>query len=152
MIQRKQTLFLIIALVLDIVCLCLPIGRLHFQGMEADALMTNLWIQMADGSRQFTVWYLFVLLLLACPVTLWAIFSYKNRLFQMRLCLLCMLLTALWYAGFCAVKFILAPEMAADVQPAVAFVLPFVSLVFYYLARRGVKADEALVRSMDRIR
>ena len=73
MIQRKQTLFLIIAIVLNIVCLCLPIGRLVFQGMGADAIMTNLWIQMADGTRDFSVWHLFVVLLLSCPITIWAI-------------------------------------------------------------------------------
>ena len=152
MIQRKQTLFLIIAIVLNIVCLCLPIGRLVFQGMGADAIMTNLWIQMADGTRDFSVWHLFVVLLLSCPITIWAIFSYKNRRRQMVLCHLCMLLMVLWYGAYCVVKFMMAPEMAADVQPAVAFFLPFVSLVFYFLARRGVKADEALIRSMDRIR
>ena len=152
MIQRKQTLFLIIALVLNIVCLCLPVGRFAFQGMGADAVMTNLWIQMADGTRQFSVWYLFALLLLACPIAIWTIVSYKNRRFQMGLCLVCMLLMFFWYVGFSVVKFVTAPSMGGDLAPSFAFALPFVSLVFYFLARRGVKADEDLIRSMDRIR
>ena len=57
MIQRKQTIFLLIALVLNIVCLCLPIGRFVFQTMGADATLTNLWIRMSDGSLHFSVWY-----------------------------------------------------------------------------------------------
>ncbi len=152
MIQRKQTLFLLIALVLNIVCLCLPIGRLVSDMMGADGLMTNLWLQMVDGTRRFTVWYLFVVLLLSCPLTLWAIFSYKNRPFQSLLCMLGMLCMMLWYVLYLGVKFLHMAGVEADLQPSFAACLPFVSLIFYYLARRGVQADEKLVRSMDRIR
>ena len=56
MIQRKQTIFLLIALVLNIVCLCLPVGRFVSQTMGADATLTNLWIRMSEGSLQFSAW------------------------------------------------------------------------------------------------
>ena len=152
MIQRKQTIFLLIALVLNIVCLCLPVGRFVSQTMGADATLTNLWISMSDGSLQFSAWYLFAILLLSCPVTIWAIISYKNRLFQARLCLCCMLLMVFWYIGYSIVKFWTAPGLNAELVMAWTYFLPFVSLVFYFLARRGIMADEKLVRSMDRIR
>lgn len=152
MIQRKQTIFLLIALVLNIVCLCLPIGRFVFQTMGADATLTNLWIRMSDGSLHFSVWYLFAILLLSCPVTIWAIISFKNRLFQARLCLCCMLLMVLWYIGYSVVKFWIAPDLNAELVMAWTYFLPFVSLVFYFLSRRGIMADEKLVHSMDRIR
>lgn len=152
MIQRKQTIFLLIALVFNIVCLCLPVGRFVSQTMGADATLTNLWIRMSDGSLQFSPWYLFAILLLSCPVTIWAIISYKNRLFQARLCLCCMLLMVFWYIGYSIVKFWTAPDLNAELVMAWTYFLPFVSLVFYFLARRGIMADEKLVRSMDRIR
>lgn len=152
MIQRKQTIFLLIALVLNIVCLCLPVGRFVSQTMGVDATLTNLWIRMSDGSLQFSAWYLFAILLLSCPVTIWAIISYKNRLFQARLCLCCMLLMVFWYIGYSIVKFWTAPDLNAELVMAWTYFLPFVSLVFYFLARRGIMADEKLVRSMDRIR
>lgn len=152
MIQRKQTVYLFLALVLNIVCLCLPVGRFVFQTMGADAVLTNLWIRMGDGTMQFSGWYLFAILLLACPVTIWAIASYKKRRFQANLCLLCMVLMVLWYAGYAVVKFHVAPQMNADLSMAWTYFLPFLSMICYVLARRGVLADEKLVRSMDRIR
>ena len=39
MIQRKQTLYLLAALIVTIVCLCLPIASLKASGMEPDSIV-----------------------------------------------------------------------------------------------------------------
>ena len=49
MIQRKQTLYLLAALIVTIVCLCLPIASLKTSGMEPDSIVTNLWIRSNAG-------------------------------------------------------------------------------------------------------
>ena len=49
MIQRKQTLYLLAALIVTIVCLCLPIASLKASGMEVDSVVTNLWIHDNTG-------------------------------------------------------------------------------------------------------
>ena len=71
---------------------------------------------------------------------------------QARLCLCCMLLMVFWYIGYSIVKFWTAPGLNAELVMAWTYFLPFVSLVFYFLARRGIMADEKLVRSMAPIR
>ena len=38
MIQRKQTVFLIIALLFTVACLCMPIGELSYNKMGGDAV------------------------------------------------------------------------------------------------------------------
>ena len=91
MIQRKQTLYLMAALIVTIVCLCLPIASLKASGMEPDSIVTNLWIR-SNAGISFFVSPLFALLLLTCPLTLWAIFKYHQRLFQVKLCVIGMLI------------------------------------------------------------
>ena len=67
MIQRKQTLYLLAALIVTIVCLCLPIASLKASGMEPDCIVTNLWIR-SNAGISFFVSPLFVLLLLTAHI------------------------------------------------------------------------------------
>jgi len=92
MIQRKQTIFLFLALIVTLVCLCLPIGSFEPQGMGADNQLMNLWLTDANGGRNFNVWALFAILLVTCPIDLFAIFDYHNRKRQARFCLFSMLM------------------------------------------------------------
>ena len=136
MIQRKQTLYLLLALIVTTICLCLPIGTFAPTGMGVDMPVYNLWV-VTPGGHDFSVWVLFLLLLLTCPITIAAIFLYKNRKVQAKLCL---------YA------LTLGDDLQATFHFEVIALLPFVALLLYILARKGILADEALVRSMDRIR
>ena len=102
MIQRKQTLYLLAALIVTIVCLCLPIASLKASGMEPDSIVTNLWIR-SNAGISFFVSPLFALLLLTCPLTWWAIFKYHQRLFQVKLCVINMILIVLCL--FCILPF-----------------------------------------------
>lgn len=49
MIQRKQTVFLIIALLFTVACLCMPVGTLSFDKMGSDAIVYNLWVAADAG-------------------------------------------------------------------------------------------------------
>ena len=42
MIQRKQTLFLLLAVIVCALCLFLPVGSVEPKGMGADSLIYNL--------------------------------------------------------------------------------------------------------------
>ena len=55
MIQRKQTVFLIIALLFTVACLCMPVGELSYNKMGGDAVIYNLWVA-AETGKMFTVW------------------------------------------------------------------------------------------------
>ena len=149
MIQRKQTLYLLAALIVTLVCLCLPIARFVPQGMGTPMPMYNLWVVEGSGNHNFTPWPLFAVLLLTTPINVAAIFGYKNRKQQARFCAFCMLLIVGWYAVYTVFSEVLHfGEFHVEWTAA----LPFVAMVFYFLARRGILADEALVRAADRIR
>lgn len=150
MIQRKQTVFLLLALVATVCCLCLPVGTFVKEGMGADSTVFNLWVEQ-DGIKNFAVWPLFVVLLLSCPVCLMAVFAYHNRMLQSKLCVVCMGLMIVWGAAL----FFFATTLGGDgaaFHVGFASAFPVVALVLYFMARRGVLADEKLVRAADRIR
>lgn len=54
MIQRKQTLFLLIAVIAAVICLCLPLGEFAAGNvMGGKSVLYNLWITRPDGSHDF---------------------------------------------------------------------------------------------------
>ena len=152
MIQRKQTLFLLLAVVAAIACLCLPLGVFATGStLGGKAVMYNLWIANPDGTHNFSVWALFAILLITCPISLVAIFSYKNRMVQSRFCMFNILLALGWYIVFAAMA-LNTGGAAGDFRVSIAAALPAVSMLLHFMARKAILADEALVRSADRIR
>lgn len=153
MIQRIQTIYLLVALLLTAFCLCIPVATFEPVGMGGNAEMYNLWTNLADGTREFSPSPLFAILLLTCPLCVFAIFSYKNRKLQAKLCLLCLLLDILWMSVYGVLFYLKAAD--PDVQMGnIVFgaCLPLFAAVLFFLARRGVKKDDKLIRDMDRIR
>ena len=151
MLQRIQTVYLILALGVTVACLSLPIGYLIPEGMGGNVTMFNLWKIEPEGGLDFSVWPLFALLLVTCPLNLLTIFAYSNRKLQSSLCLICICLVILWIAAYAFYGFV-APGEEVSFKMAFAACLPLIAIVFYALARHGILSDERLVRSMDRIR
>lgn len=150
MIQRKQTVFLFLALLATIACLCLPVGSFEPQGMGTENQLMNLWINETNGGRNFSVWALFAILLVTCPINTFAIFDYHNRKRQARFCMFSMLMIIGWYIVYGVFSQVLMPGFTFHVEFAAS--LPLIAFILLWLARRSILADEALVRAADRIR
>ncbi|WP_298639988.1 DUF4293 domain-containing protein [uncultured Prevotella sp.] len=151
MIQRKQTLFLLIAVVLNFLCLIFPIGEFIPRGVGVNPLMYNLWIEDGQGSVSFASAPLFGILFLETIVSVVTIFRYNNRRQQIKFCSLNILLLVLWYITY-AIVFSLNSIEDGGFKLHMVAVFPLISLIFTMMAKRGVKADEALIRAADRIR
>lgn len=153
MIQRKQTLFLLLAVILTIVCLCLPLGSFADAADlgRGTSTLYNLWITVPGGGHIYHAWVLFAILLLTCPITAVAIFTYHNRMVQSRLCMFNMLLILGWYVVF-AVFALNLKETLGQFSLSFTSVFPAVAVILYFLARKAILADEALVKAADRIR
>ena len=149
--QRKQTIYLIAALIFTVLCLCFPILSVEPKGMGVSAVLYNLIYIDGDGGISYGKALLFAFLLVTCPLALMAVFSFKDRKLQAKLCTWCMILLLAWYVylAFCVIN-----EFMVVGTPHFEFSVcfPLISVIFYYMARRGIIADEKLVRSMDRIR
>ncbi len=93
-----------------------------------------------------------VVVLLITILSVIAIFLYKNRKIQIRFALSTVFLsTALialtaWYAYSAGEKY------QADLSPGIRTFLPLIILLFSILAYLGIRKDENLVRSYDRLR
>jgi hypothetical protein len=141
MIQRLQTIWLLLA------------AAAAFLTLKFSFYSGNI---IADGGAK-TFQYLtarsnIVLTILSAGVGLAAlisVFLYKNRKRQLRIVLLCILVSIVNIVLFFleSRKFV-AGEGNYDLTAALAFVVP----VFLILAMRGIRKDEKLVKSLDRLR
>lgn len=155
MIQRIQTIYLLVAALFAGLMFVVPMARFS-TGAEAFTL-TALGLRNAAGETVQPVVYLTVLVAVAALLPLVTIFLYKRRFVQIRFCAaeLVLLFGAGVVAGIyyylCCRFFADYYEMSVHSMGA-ALLFPLAALVFDYLALRGVVRDEKLVRSLDRIR
>jgi protein-S-isoprenylcysteine O-methyltransferase Ste14 len=79
-----------------------------------------------------------------------AVFSFKNRPQQVKI----ILFTILMLLGLLGlfIFFTTFSFSGAQISFKTGVVLPLVAIILDYLAIRGIKKDEALIRSIDRIR
>jgi len=153
MIQRIQTVYIAIAVLLTVACLCLQIGSFDLEGLTVGREY-NLWIIDEAGKYHFSTWTLFAVLVPYAPSGLYTIFSFNNRRSQALMCLFNILLIIGWYILYVVYGQILPGDVIAqsNFKPALFASFPALSAIFYILAHRGIVADDKLVRAADRIR
>lgn len=151
MIQRIQTVYLLIAVILMVVCSCLPVGTFFPLGMGGRAELYNLGIISPDSGWNFTVVGLFVLLVLTTVNCVLTIFAFNNRKLQIRNCTISIVLLLLWMVLYAVLGFVVGQENM-EFRMDFPAAIPPVSIILIWLARRAVIADEKLIRSVDRIR
>lgn len=138
MIQRQQTLWLLLATAAALLSFMFPFvtGKVIEKGAEVDLSLTadkNFLLLICTGAS----------MILSAGI----IFLYKDRKLQMRLCLLGLLLSA----GI-IVLYITQMNKMIKTTLALFAVLPFLMLAGYYMAFRNIRKDEKLVKSLDKLR
>lgn len=160
MIQRIQTVYLALVAVLSILGLCLPLAQ-YYVGTTQVATFNNFTYTAAKGYDTFGAFSIAplafgVLLSIVILLTLVSIMLFRYRMRQLRLIIFSTILLV-GYAGFYAFlawKFQLQLAEVNTVQYHLCFaaVMPVVSIILNCLAIHGIRKDEALVRSLDRLR
>ena len=152
MIQRKQTVFLLLAAIFGILAMCMQLATVLIEGTIVYRVF-SLWAIEQGGASHFalTSCPLFILLLLSSTLSVCTIFLYKRRPLQAKLCMANIFIIVLWYIALVVVSKQLTPDaMNFRLQMASAF--PSIMAILLFMARKGVLADEKLVRAADRIR
>ncbi len=157
MIQRKQTLFLLLAALLVLSTWLFPIATYQTTG-EVYELMT-FGLYTADGVKvpdaDVAVPFQIVLSLIGAAL-IFSIFMYSNRKRQMRfvrgMYILMLAVIAFMFITDNSVQAYLGTDSQVAHQYGLSFVMPVIALILTFLADRGIQADEKLVRSMDRLR
>ncbi len=91
-----------------------------------------------------------MILILILSVT--ALFLFKKRKIQLKLAGVIILLIIVFIGLMLYHLFWVAGKYQADLVPGYKMFIPLLILVFGILAYRGIKRDENLVRSYDRLR
>lgn len=164
MIQRIQSIFLLIAAIIPIILLFMPIG--YYTIPDAQYVFSSISLKLnTPGVTQVELpTYYIALCLVTCSVlTFIALFSYKNRIRQTQIVSITMivflvtLLLMLWICPDVIFKKHFISKGIFDTATQ-SFQFNYWILIFViqavclYLANRFIKKDEALVRASDRLR
>lgn len=144
MLQRIQTLYLLIVTGLMTALCFVPMAKYTIDGQEGSLVAFDFW----------WIGVLFALCALLAFVVIWL---YKSRLAQMRLlCAEVVLLTgaqifSIWYS-IGVTRQVAAESAVAMTSISTPAFFPVVCIILVWLAIRAIWKDERLVRSLDRIR
>lgn len=154
MIQRIQSLYLLVATLLMGVTLFAPVAS--FTVASGDIFTLSAFELSSVSVSQSTIW-MGILMVLATVLPLVTIFLYKRRMLQVRLCAVEIVLL-LGCIAFEIIYFCLTGANALEDLGVEhrhlgwAAIMPVVSLILVALAARATFQDEITVRSFDRIR
>ena len=139
MIQRQQSLWLLLAATCSVLSFFFP----FFGGAEQNATGTSGMMSTLNAGSSF---FLIILTGASVLLSLVTIFLYKDRKLQFRLAL-----TGLVISVLIVILFFSEIKMLPGVI-ALSSVFVFLVPDFYFLAIRGIRKDEKLIKSMDRLR
>lgn len=155
MIQRIQTVYLLIAALLTGMLCVVPLAH----GITSDAVSCSVsiwgfvaptptpdsysgsWLNLAAGFGS----------IITALLALVTIFLYKRRILQKKLCHILLVLLILLCVAMAA-YLIQTAALFEGFNLSVICIFPVIAIILVILARRGIIRDEKLVRSLDRIR
>lgn len=153
MIQRRQSLYILAAII--------ALGTLFFIDLGQLSGPTGLFnisfyrvVDVTSGVPE-TITYLFPLAAVLFVTTVLAVidmFLFKNRMLQMRVATLTAALSIALAILLPATNYIVASTLEMDWHIHWSIALPIVSAVLMILAYRKISDDEALIRSLNRLR
>jgi uncharacterized membrane protein len=139
MIQRQQTLWLLLSVLAGVLTFMFPFAtgeKLAKTGLREPA-------QLTAGSNFFIL----LLTIAAIGVAGVTIFLYKDRKLQIKLSLLGLLLSL----GIFVLYFMDMQKLLSS-TPALWVMLPVAVITGFYFAFRNIRKDEKLIKSLDKLR
>ena len=161
MIQRIQTLFLILYIGALVSTFFFPVWQKISLNDETNSIeiivtgyISGVYFNNGDTSVLYDNFIISGLVIMSCIVAAFSIFSYKNRLNQIKLGALNSFLTSVLtiyflYDIFYNEKYI---NINDKISFLISFYLIFLAIFFNFLANRFIRKDELLVRESERIR
>ncbi len=139
MIQRIQSVWLLLAAIFAAITFSVP----FYVGAMADPAGVFATTQLTAKTNLL----LTVLTVLSGATAFGAIFLFENRKLQLKVTILGILFTVLLL-----VDYILQLKNFTSGSFALSCIIHFGILAFYILAVRGIRNDEKLIKSLDRLR
>ena len=155
MIQRAQSVYLLSVSVLMIFMIVLPVAEIAIKGGEI-LIYHNYGLKSYSAENAKIIFSTFPVTILTCVIALISfinIFLYNNRNLQMRFCIYNMILLI----GLVVLIYFYYTLMRKRLDILnhtfkIAIVFPIISAILTLLSLKGIRRDEALVRSCERLR
>ena len=153
MIQRIQTLFLLLSLACTSVLFFFPFGEVVVSNGPSVKMMILGSEFLKDGNAEYySLLPLLIMIIIVNLISLVSIFLYKKRMLQIRLNIFNLVLQF----GITGLMFYFltnaAKNYGVDYSTGILVVLPIVAAILSLLAVRSIAKDEALVKSISRLR
>ena len=161
MIQRIQTIFLILFIVSIISSFFFPVWqKIEFEddGEKVSTVVTGFIFdavyEVNNESILYDNFYVSGILILCCFFAVYSIFSYKNRLTQIKFGTINSFFTSLVVIKF--LYDIFYNELYININDKISFLfsfyLIFLAIFFNFISNRFIRKDELLVNESNRIR
>ena len=153
MIQRIQTIYLLVVAIIMTIPLYVPIAQLLIPNDASYNFFTYGVVLIGENSvLQAHYWALLIMNIFTIGVTLVNVFLFKKRFLQLRLCIveIILLIGAIILMWYHINQF--ADKMNAEILYKFSLILPVICIIFTYMAIRGILKDIKLLKSFDRIR
>lgn len=155
MLQRVQTLYLLGITILSLICLFSPVAGLNAtETAKIYALNYNGLFEVSDSGNHFMAgnWVLTAISVMMPVLSFIAILLFKRRILQIRVAIFNIVLMA----GFYGLLFIYLWQFGKSLEAKwfleIVAAFPLVNIVLSVLAIRAIGRDEALIKSLNRIR
>lgn len=152
MLQRIQSIYLLLVFFLSLLMLTGPIAFIEVEG--GGLFLKNSGVYDLEGMKLgIATWPLMTMIIISAVLSFFTIFSYLKRPRQMRLTLfqmffnLGLIAMAAYYVWFVMEKY---DGLRFVFQWRI--VIPPIMLILLILAYRGIRKDELLVKAAERLR
>ncbi len=156
MLQRIQSVYLFIVFIFAVLFGVLPLAYFPVDAPEMPLRLLQYRVFMDAFAEMYGQWLGGVLIVLFSAImliTVYTTFQYKNRLHQIAMGKLNILLhVVLIMATFFFLDTIRGQVDATDFSYGPAVIFPVISLIFILLSNKAIRKDENLVRAADRLR
>ena len=157
MLQRIQTVYFLAIAVLSSLAFFLPAANLYDDANVYFYTLDWRGLQITEGGETFllnnvSTWGLKIISAVIPLLAFAVVFLYKKRLLQIRLSFVNMILMLGYYAMLfiCVVRSAKILDASWNLKIPAAF--PLVCVILSWLAIKAVGKDEALVKSLERLR
>ena len=152
MIQRVQSIWLFLASFTLFLLIILPVVTKISNDTEYWILVSGMYQKAATGTVKMEGFMaLFISTIALALLTFANIFSFRNRTIQKRICNVVIILIVALSFWISQMAQHLPGGLEGVAYNAGAF-MPILAIIFNILALRGIKNDEQLIKSADRLR
>jgi len=153
--QRIQTFYLFTVTVLSVMLIFFPVAGLQSTGDSSvyELGVKGLYQLSPDGNSLMSgAWVLTAITVMIPVLSVLTIFVFKKRILQIRLIIITIVLLAGYYGLLFIYLWQFGKVLEAKMYVEVIASFPLISIILEILAMRAIGRDEALVKSLNRIR